>query len=82
LESQHILFTSAGFLSTAGPEAPGNYGLLDIIAALKWVNEYIEHFGGNKNNLTFGGFSTGGASVHLLMTSPLAKGIPTLFHAS
>jgi carboxylesterase type B len=64
-------------LSTAGPEAPGNYGLLDIIAALKWVNEYIEHFGGNKNNLTFGGFSTGGASVHLLMTSPLAKGIPT-----
>lgn len=45
--------------------------------ALKWVQKYIKSFGGDSNNVTILGESAGGASVHLLMLSPMAKG---LFH--
>lgn len=55
----------------------GNYGLLDKIAALKWVKENIEQFGGDAENVTIFGQSAGSQSVCSLMTSPLAKG---LFH--
>ena len=55
----------------------GNYGSLDMIAALKWVKENISAFGGNPNNVTIFGESAGGTAVGTLLSSPIAEG---LFH--
>ncbi|XP_030271355.1 uncharacterized protein LOC115580822 isoform X2 [Sparus aurata] len=57
----------------------GNYGFLDQIAALKWVQKNIHLFGGDPEKVTIFGHSSGGTSVWTLMMSPLAKG---LFHAA
>ena len=54
-----------------------NYGLLDQVAALKWVRANIEAFGGDPGNITLFGESAGGISVLALMTAPSARG---LFH--
>lgn len=55
----------------------GNYGNLDNIQALKWIQENIEAFGGDPDNVTIGGESAGAHDVTVLMASPLAAG---LFH--
>src|SRR5215469_1962127 len=57
--------------------ASGNYGLMDQVAALKWVRDNIANFGGDPRNVTIFGQSGGGGKVNTLMAMPAAKG---LFH--
>jgi para-nitrobenzyl esterase len=71
-----------GFLATAdlakeGGGAAGNYGLLDMVAALQWVKSNIGGFGGDPDNVTIFGESVGSVAVSTLMASHLARG---LFH--
>ena len=66
-----------GWLTTADREAPGNYGLQDQILALRWVQDHITQFGGDRDLVTLAGMSAGGASVSYLLLSPQTDG---LFH--
>ena len=60
-----------------GLDQSSNFGTLDLIAALKWVQQNIHKFGGNSKNVTIFGESAGGHNVFALLASPLSKG---LFH--
>ncbi|CAL1530944.1 unnamed protein product [Lymnaea stagnalis] len=64
-----------GFLSTEDDVMPGNYGMLDQVLALKWVQKNIQSFGGDPNQVTIGGESAGAFSVSLQCVSPLSKGL-------
>uniref|UniRef100_A0A8C6GRB3 Carboxylic ester hydrolase n=1 Tax=Mus spicilegus TaxID=10103 RepID=A0A8C6GRB3_MUSSI len=66
-----------GFFSTEDEHSRGNWGHLDQVAALHWVQDNIANFGGNPGSVTIFGESAGGESVSVLVLSPLAK---NLFH--
>ncbi|XP_077049495.1 carboxylesterase 3 [Siphateles boraxobius] len=66
-----------GYFSTGDKLAQGNWGFLDQIAALEWVQENIEGFGGDPQSVTIAGESAGGISTSFLTLSPMTKG---LFH--
>ena len=68
-------FAHPDLISESPNNTTGNYGLLDQIKALKWVNDNAEYFGGNKDNITIAGESAGSSSISALCTSPLAKGL-------
>jgi para-nitrobenzyl esterase len=63
-------------LTAEAPKGPlGNYGIMDNIAALKWVKANIASFGGDPANVTAVGESAGGILINFLMTAPEAKGL-------
>lgn len=59
----------------SGHNASGNYGFLDQIEALKWIQKNISTFGGDPKNVTIAGQSAGSFSVNALVASPLARGL-------
>ena len=66
---------NSGFLKTSPRDNPqGNYGMLDVIAALHWLRLIAAAFGGVAGRLTLIGIGQGAALVHLLMLSPVARG--------
>ncbi|CAH2092469.1 unnamed protein product [Euphydryas editha] len=64
-----------GFLSLETDDIPGNAGMKDQVAALRWVQNNIENFGGDPNNVTIFGESAGGASVSYHLISPMSAGL-------
>ncbi|NWR72258.1 SASB hydrolase, partial [Centropus bengalensis] len=66
-----------GFFNTGDEHARGNWAFLDQIAALRWIQENIEHFGGDPGSVTLFGISAGSCCVFAHVLSPLSKG---LFH--
>ena len=70
---------SLPLLSTGDQHARGNWGYLDQVAALRWVQQNIAHFGGNPDRVTIFGESAGGTSVSSHVVSPMSQG---LFHGA
>uniref|UniRef100_A0A8D2DYY6 Carboxylic ester hydrolase n=1 Tax=Sciurus vulgaris TaxID=55149 RepID=A0A8D2DYY6_SCIVU len=68
-----------GFFSTGDQHATGNWGYLDQVAALRWVQQNIAYFGGNPDRVTIFGESAGGTSVSSHVVSPMSQG---LFHGA
>nr|XP_034378508.1 pyrethroid hydrolase Ces2a-like isoform X2 [Arvicanthis niloticus] len=68
-----------GFFSTGDQHARGNWGYLDQVAALRWVQKNIAYFGGNRDRVTIFGVSAGGTSVSSHVVSPMSQG---LFHGA
>ncbi|CAG4951663.1 unnamed protein product [Colias eurytheme] len=79
---QKVIFVSVayrlnifGFFSTLDNEAPGNFGLLDQVAALTWVKNNIESFGGDPENVCIFGHDAGAVSVGLHLISSYSSGL-------
>ena len=68
-------FLSHPGLTAEGGGASGNYALMDLVAALRWVHDNITAFGGDPANVTLLGHSAGGQDVGLLMLAPSARGL-------
>ncbi|XP_013141551.1 PREDICTED: cholinesterase 1-like [Papilio polytes] len=64
-----------GFLCLDTEDVPGNAGMKDQVAALRWVQKNIRNFGGDPSNVTIFGESAGGASVSFHLLSPMSKGL-------
>ncbi|XP_038071133.1 neuroligin-3-like, partial [Patiria miniata] len=64
-----------GFLSTNDGAARGNYGLLDQILVLKWINQNIQSFGGDPRRVTVFGVGSGAACAGILMVSNMTSGL-------
>ena len=69
------VFGFFGHPQLTGSAAPANFGLLDQIAALRWIRDEIRAFGGDPNDVTIAGESAGGAATGYLAASPLATGL-------
>lgn len=67
--------SSLGFLSTGDKNAQGNYGLKDMVMALRWVRNNIAAFGGNAEKVTVFGQSAGSVAIHYLILSNMSKGL-------
>ncbi|ALC45678.1 CG4757 [Drosophila busckii] len=77
LVSLNYRLGSLGFLATGTKDAPGNAGLKDQVLALRWIQQHIQHFGGDPKSVTLLGYSAGSLSIGLHMLSPMSRG---LFH--
>ncbi|CAG4922081.1 unnamed protein product [Colias eurytheme] len=66
-----------GFLCMGTEDVPGNAGMKDQVALLRWVQKNIKNFGGNPDDVTIAGYSAGSSSVDLLMLSKMTKGLFT-----
>ncbi|KFD55591.1 hypothetical protein M514_03643 [Trichuris suis] len=64
-----------GFFSTASSEAQGNFGLSDIIEAMKWIKREVNAFGGDSSRVTLMGHSSGASAVSLLTLSPKTENL-------
>lgn len=64
-----------GYLSLGTEDIPGNAGMKDQVAALRWVKKNIKNFGGDPENITIFGESAGAASVSYHLVSPMSKGL-------
>ncbi|XP_017766966.1 PREDICTED: esterase E4-like [Eufriesea mexicana] len=64
-----------GFFSMASKVSPGNYGLKDIVLALRWVNENIDAFNGDPKRVTLWGHSSGSAAVHMMVFNNKTEGL-------
>nr|UXP71939.1 esterase [Manduca sexta] len=64
-----------GFLCLGTKDIPGNAGMKDQVALLRWVKDNIQAFGGNPNDVTLGGGSAGAASADLVMLSKASKSL-------
>ncbi|KAJ8732338.1 hypothetical protein PYW08_015068 [Mythimna loreyi] len=64
-----------GFLCLDTPEVPGNAGMKDQVLALRWIKQNISTFGGDPDNITIFGVSSGAACVTYHMLSPMSQGL-------
>lgn len=64
-----------GFFSTGDRFAQGNWGMKDMVEALRWVRDNIGNFGGDPDNVTIFGESAGGVAIHYLVLSSMAAGL-------